>query len=352
MRRLEKFRRSAAFTLIELLVVIAIIGLLIGLLIPAVMKFRAKGPELRTRSEIGQIAQAIESYKTTYGDIKAPPSCMWLSSDYTQATPSQSPALAESRAYYAKVWPKAFLPGAPGKTPLPPNTVPYQNTQPLNVSLDGNQLLVFLLGGIPPSNGLFPTPYFQGNRTGFLNSPTNPFNYDPNSKICNAVPGGQNAKGPFYDFDSKRIDGFGHYHDPFWNSNDPAAANKNIYYYFAARNGNDYNAYGSIYFSADVNGNPIANPDPFNIPGLTTAGGYGAPVSMSNPVSTLVNPFIGPDGKYLNFDSYQIISPGANGFPGPGGAYVGGAGLYAQGQIGFDDQSNFRMRLLGAANDN
>jgi len=344
MRRLNA-KRQAAYTLIELLVVLAIISLLIGLLLPAVQKIRGKGTELQARHEIGQMELAIGNFRSTYGDIKAPPTCMWLSSDYGQVTAAQSPALNESRQYYARVWPKAFITPGQWSTPanyragftmLPPNPLPFAPpAKAMNLSLDGNQLLVLLLGGVPSPNGATPAAWgFGGNRTGFYNSPTNPFNYDAaNTKQCYAPNDGGVAKGPFFDFDPRRVDDNGHYHDVYWRNpgiNDPAY-NNNIYYYFAARNGNDYNAFGAIY----------ANPaDPFAISGITSQGGYGGGLN--------VNPYIGPDGRFLKFDSFQIISPGANGLPGPGGVFTPGQAPYADTSVGGDDQANFSGRLLQA----
>ena len=54
------------FTLIELLIVIAIIGLLMGMLLPAVARAKQKAKEIVARSEVSNLDLALRKYYTEY----------------------------------------------------------------------------------------------------------------------------------------------------------------------------------------------------------------------------------------------------------------------------------------------
>jgi prepilin-type N-terminal cleavage/methylation domain-containing protein len=341
MRRHSAIRqRRGGYTLIELIVVIGIIVLLAGLVLNVIIKFRDMGPRIQTQGEINEMSSAIEQFKSTY-QVKYIPPGLVLTQNYN---PPVSPNwLAESRSFLSAAWTK----GLPGLGLAPANDQ-VTNT-PISVYvLDGNQTLVFLLGGIPPgpdpSRGevftqapvqppqvAYPRPpYFQGTRTGFRDSPTNPLNAGgPPISIGNAYssPTGERMKGPFFDFKPDRVLG-GQFRDPYGTP----------FMYLSSKNGNDYFAFGASYAGF--------------IPSFAADGGW-AGVS---PFGTQVDSSTDRVTRYINPQGFQIISAGKDRMFGPGSwnpsanrhvPYVAGIDFYTPAMPGGDDLANFSTGMLG-----
>jgi prepilin-type N-terminal cleavage/methylation domain-containing protein len=60
-------KKTQKFTMVELLAVIAIIGILVGLLLPAVISGKEKALATKARTDVASIAAAIGQFEATYG---------------------------------------------------------------------------------------------------------------------------------------------------------------------------------------------------------------------------------------------------------------------------------------------
>jgi prepilin-type N-terminal cleavage/methylation domain-containing protein len=87
------FRRTHAFTLIELLVVIAIIGILAGMIVPAVTRATVKAKVAKVRVEITAIAGAVNSYQADYSRLPATPRTRSAHAAKTAYLPGQLPVV-------------------------------------------------------------------------------------------------------------------------------------------------------------------------------------------------------------------------------------------------------------------
>ena len=267
------------FTLIELLVVILIIGLLMGILLPAVQTVREKAKVVSAFNDMSQLSTAVANFQTTY-NAPPPPTSITMSSSMSRTSLDW--------IYLTRVWPRLDITQVPTR------------------GLDGNQSMVFFLGGFADGMQL----------TGFVDSASNPFltNNGVNKKTL-----------AFFEFPSSRMDGLGRFLDP-WGM---------PYFYMGSYNGNDYNHW------LPPPGSPVGTLN-------------GACYLTSTPIGNIVvNPFTDSSTtKYFNQTGCQIISAGAdgkkaNGGIGPGGAYAAATNSYAPGKNGFDDLANFHTSVLG-----
>lgn len=320
------------FTLLELLVVIAIIAVLVSLTAAAVMRFIVKGDELRARHDMTQLQGGLESFKTQF-NVTWIPSRIRIREDLTTYNPND-PYEAESLAYLKKLFPKL---GTNAVT-----QVDWNGNGSLDgpVDLEGDQCLVFFLGGIPTISGGVP------GCLGFSTNPSNP-----------AAVGGDRL--PHFEFRSDRLvlqppgsqrvpNGFYSYLDAF---------GKNVYAYFSAyKKSNGYNRYWS-YTAALNNGVGLSD-----CPSLRSdaPGGYGVwPYAIE----------LGATPRYHNPETYQILCAGPDGTFGTGTIITGAPGIPQGSQVWAgaptwttqtasafvalspgirDDMSNFHDRVLGS----
>lgn len=98
------FRRPAGFSLVELLVVIGIIGVLVGLLLPAVQSAREASRRTSCASNLRQLGIALHGYVSANNE-RLPP--FKVDDDDriadTLANPSNNPYLGKSRYWYGEV---------------------------------------------------------------------------------------------------------------------------------------------------------------------------------------------------------------------------------------------------------
>jgi prepilin-type N-terminal cleavage/methylation domain-containing protein len=283
----------SAFTLVELLVVMSIIAVLVSLTVGAAIQVLGKVAEARTRTDISELSAAVVNFETKMNVDYIPSKIRLLDSGAydlsTNATGQpNTPLDFDSFTYIKRVWPRIQFP------------VIWTGTTN-DVTLEGDQCLVFFLGGcrrnIIPGNPpqVLPPTFGQGFSSNTA---------DPTSA------GGTNV-GPFYDFKLNRLvamhptsPGFPSYVDGY---------GKQPYIYFSSyKTQNGYNRY----------------------PGGDCPSAAVSPYFQGPPTSPI----------YLNPSTFQIISAGKDTKFGPGGSWS----PTAYPAPGKDDMSNFYEKILGA----
>jgi prepilin-type N-terminal cleavage/methylation domain-containing protein len=274
--------RRSAFTLVELLVVVAIIAILIALIMGGVMKVRSMAVVVQNRNDLLQIHNGLQAFYKKYNFY--PPDQFKLCSKWSSYNASV-PLDALSMSYLGTMWPNLDRNATfnwAGGTPFPEGVI-----------LEGDQCLVFFLGGMPTGPGQAPQ--------GFFMNPSNP-----------TMPVGTSTdRLKWLDFDGARCiplrgNPFPSYLDSHATNNDGIMKKKSAFVYFSSGK---------------------------------RADGYGAANALFG-----VAPYIQTAGvptKFFNSTSYQLISAGPDGAFGPGGLWVPGAGPSGGALVGRDDVSNF-----------
>ncbi len=213
-RRARVYGRAAGFTLIELLVVIIVLAILVGLLLPVINAALRTAHNAAAQAEISQLAQALASFKSAYGDY--PPSRVYLAENglfqvgqtgHVNGDPNDITigALAQrSLIALRKFFPKVVF----GTSQVPPQITANfwydfngNGIMDTPYILQGHECLVFFLGGIPLPDQIPAGPNSKFGMTGFGKDPVNPFT---NSIIGNNMYSA-NRQPPSYEFNAGRL---------------------------------------------------------------------------------------------------------------------------------------------------
>jgi len=330
-----KRRDRGGFTLIEILVVVTIIAILMSLLIVAVSKAMITGKQAAAQADIRQLDVAVENFKSKF-NVPYIPSRIRLCEKFGYYGPQSgwSQLDFDSVEYIQRIFPRIDLAGWTtvgidwnGNGQIDPVNDPQTGLPLGDAILEGDQCLVFFLGGIPLNAAGQPL-----NCQGFSTSPANP------------AAGTNDRIGPFYEgFTAGRLAKI-----------PPGALNP--------RRSPNYFSLLDTYSQGDGGGNiggilgPAAPYAYFS--SYKTPGNYNRYGGSDCPVLGLL-PYIRTN-KYLNYSTHQIICAGLDHNFAPGGNWIPGVGFWGPMPFtnptppppilqnsGFDDLSNFSDHKLG-----
>ncbi len=136
-------KKRSGFTLVELLVVIAIIGVLIGMLIPAVQAVRAAARRTSCKNNLRQLALAMHNYESAYG--KFPPGYSHMSgAEYAATTGYTVQPGYEGANHLGQAWGAHSLPFVEQNAVHERIDFRLPGFDPVNLSPANEQINVFL----------------------------------------------------------------------------------------------------------------------------------------------------------------------------------------------------------------
>lgn len=297
-RRSRRGQR-AAFTLIELLVVIAIIAVLVSLSAAGVMKILNKIPEVQTRTDISMMDASLGNMMGDFGLDNPPPSTLILREDMSY------PAGDPSGNFLRKMF---------GRNLGTAGAIDWNGNGKLDGPhiLEGEQCLIFYLGGIPSiASG---TPQCLG--------------FSTNNQNPAAVGGAR--RGPYFEFKSARL--------KLLTEVNPKASTFFVYLDAWQSSTSPF-----VWPSTSSQGTPYAY---FSSSGNNNTGYTQGLLGVGKDCQSIgATPYHDAGGNFTFSNKYQIISAGQNGVFGIG-TWNPSSGASDPG--GRDDQANFARGLLMA----
>ncbi|HMP80636.1 MAG TPA: DUF1559 domain-containing protein [Pirellulaceae bacterium] len=192
MERASKTQPRVAFTLIELLVVIAIIGILVGLLLPAVQQVRSAARRISSSNNLRQIGLAMQNFEGTHRRFPA---------GYVASIghPDSDPQTLDAPPGWA--WGTMLLPYLEGGNIYDQLNLNLPCWHPDHADVVRNTVPIFLNPGAPGDDGPFVVPDRFGNPLAIFGrshyvanaGQDEPWAYSPPLSDWSVV-----ATGPFY----------------------------------------------------------------------------------------------------------------------------------------------------------
>jgi len=268
----------------------------------AVFKVLDKGPEVNARNDISQLSNALGEFKTKFGDY--PPSKIVLRRFASEYNNPPNQVDADSLSFLKKMYPRILDPVANGGVWTDPMKGIDWGAGSTPIFMEGQNCLVFFLGGAQTS---------AGNVNGCLGWGTDPHN------PMNLTGGTLNGT-PFYQFPAPRLRG-------------------------SAGGFEFVDAWGRqpyLYFSSGKAKNNYSSPP---LPGFPSGLRYGT----SDCATYNVSPYylsLSPSPRFHHEETYQIVAAGKDKLFGPGGQWTT-ASAFTMPINGRDDMTNFHGRLMG-----